>query len=111
GRASAYDAIVNRIAPAQSPIIGNVLFTKRVLTIDGLGFTNGATSVQADGVELPPADYDLSYSLANGTLTRVTVYLGKKPMKKTFPAGVVVGVTVSNTATGERSQRFETGRF
>ena len=111
GRASAYNALINRIPGAQAPEVVRVGFSKKVLTIDGLGFANGSAVVEVDGVPLPAADYDSSYALANGSLTQLTVFLGKKPMKRTFPAGVPVTVRVFNPGTGERSDRFTTARF
>jgi subtilisin family serine protease len=111
GRASAYDVLLNRIAPPQRPRVLRVSFDKKWLTIDGFGFANGSALVEADGNQLPIPEYDSNYSLANGTLTQLRVFLGKKPMKKTFPVGVQVGVTVLNPNTGERSVMFSTGRF
>lgn len=112
GRASAYDALINRIPAAQPPEVISVNFTKKVLTVDGLGFANGSAVIEVNGVPVPAAaDYDSSYALANGTLTHLSVFLGKKPMKRTFPAGVSVSVRVFNPTTGERSDLFSTARF
>jgi subtilisin family serine protease len=111
GRANAYDALLNRIPPAQAPRVLGVRFTKKVLTIDGFGFANGSAVIEVDGRPLPAADYDSSYALANGTLTHLSVFLGKKPMRKMFPAGVPVSVTVFNPTTGQRSDRFTITRF
>lgn len=111
GRASAYDALINNIPAPQSPEVIKVGFTKKVLTIDGFGFANGSAAIEVDGVPLTGVEYDSSYSLANGTLTRLTVFLGKKPMKKIFPSGVTVGLRVFNPTTGERSDQFTTARF
>ena len=112
GRASAYDALINRIPAPQPPEVIGVNFTKKVLTVDGLGFANGSAVIEVNGVPVPAtADYDSSYALANGTLTHLSVFLGKKPMKRTFPAGVSVSVRVFNPTTGERSDLFSTARF
>ncbi|HLF85097.1 MAG TPA: S8 family peptidase [Blastocatellia bacterium] len=111
GRASAYDALINQIAPPQAPEVIGVRFTKKVVTIDGFGFVNGSAIIEVDGEPLPTVDYDSSFALANGTLTQLTVFLGKKPLRRTFPAGVAVSVRVFNPATGERSDRFTTARF
>jgi subtilisin family serine protease len=111
GRASAYDALINKIPPAQAPEVIGVHFTKKVVTIDGFGFVNGSAIIEVDGVPLPTVDYDSSFALANGTLTQLTAFLGKKPLKRTFPAGVQVSVKVFNPTTGERSARFPTARF
>ncbi|HSB08626.1 MAG TPA: S8 family peptidase [Blastocatellia bacterium] len=111
GRASAYDALINRIAPPRSPEVLRVSFSKKWLTIDGFGFANGSAVVEADGTPLPAAEYDSAFSLANGTLTRLYIFMGKKPMKRTFPVGTVVGISVFNPGTGERSVQFPTTRF
>lgn len=111
GRASAYDALINKIPSPQAPEVLGVRFTKKVITIDGFGFANGSAIIEVDGVPLPTVDYDSSYALANGTLTRLTAFLGKKPMKRTFPAGVAVSIRVFNPTSGERSDQFTTARF
>ena len=111
GRASAYNALINKVPGAQAPQVVRVGFSKKVLTVDGFGFANGSAVVEVDGVPLPAAAFDSSYALANGSLTQLTVFLGKKPMKRTFPAGVAVSVRVFNPGSGERSDRFTTARF
>ncbi len=111
GRASAYDALINRIPPPQVPEVLDVQFSKRVVTIDGFGFANGSAIIEVDGVPLPTVDYDSSFSLANGTLTQLTANLGKKPLRRTFPSGQQVSVQVFNPTTGERSPRFTVTRF
>lgn len=111
GRANAFSALTSRIAPPGRATITRVDFTKKFVTLDGLGFVNGATVIEVNGVALPTVDYDVSYTLSNGTVTRISSNLGKKPMKKTFPKGQFVGVTVFNPATGERSVQFLTARF
>lgn len=111
GRASAYDALIDRIAPARSPLVLRVSFSKKWLTIDGFGFANGSAVVEADGNQLPTPEYDNAFSLANGSLTELNIFMGKRPMKKTFPVGTQVGITVFNPATGERSATFSTARF
>ncbi|MEK6299228.1 MAG: S8 family peptidase [Acidobacteriota bacterium] len=111
GRANAFYALTRRTAPPRSPIITRVDFTKKFVTLDGLGFVNGATVIEVNGVALPTVEYEASYTLSNGTFTRISSKLGTKPMKKTFPKGQFVGVTVFNPATGERSVQFTTARF
>ena len=111
GRASAYDALINRISPVQPPEVLGVHFTKKVVTIDGFGFANGSAVIEADGQPLPAVEYDNSYSLANGTLTQLRSNLGKKPLKRAFRAGVPVSVRVFNPLTGERSPQFTITRF
>lgn len=111
GRASAYDALINRIPPPQTPEVLGVELGKRMVTINGLGFVNGSSIIEVDGTPLPTVSYDNSFALANGTLTQLTADLGKKPLKRTFPAGVQVSVNVFNPTTGERSPRFTKTRF
>ncbi len=111
GRASAYDALTNRISPPQTPAVLGVQFSKRMVTINGFGFVNGSSIIEVDGTPLPTVSYDNSFALANGTLTQLTADLGKKPLKRTFPGGVQVSVDVFNPTTGERSPRFTTARF
>ena len=111
GRASAYDALTNRIAPKQSPVVLGVQFTKQMVTINGFGFEDGSAVIEVDGTPLPTVSYDNSFALANTTLTQLTATLGKKPLKRTFPSGVPVSVQIFNPSTGERSPRFTTTRF
>lgn len=111
GRASAYDALINRITSPQAPEVLGVHFAKKVVTIDGFGFANGSAIIEVNGDPLPTVDYDPSFALANGTLTRLTATLGKKPLKRTFPLGIQVSIQVFNPVTGERTPRFTTTRF
>ena len=111
GRASAYGALINRIAPPQAPEVLGVSLTKKVVTIDGFGFVNGSSIIEVDGTPLSTVSYDDSFALANGTLTRLTAEIGKKPLKRAFPQGVPASVRVFNPATGERSLQFVKTRF
>jgi subtilisin family serine protease len=112
GRANAYFALTNRIAPATRPVITNANVSKKNVTIEGLGFLPGSSIVEVEGVTLAgEVVYDNSYVLSNNTTTHLTVQAGKKPIKKAFPSGVLVSVTVFNPTTGERSARMLTGRF
>ncbi len=111
GRASAYDALINKIPPPQAPEVLGVHFTKKVVTIDGFGFVNGSSIIEVEGEPLPTVSYDSSFALANGTLTQLAADLGKKPLKRTFPVGVQVSIDVFNPTTGERSPRLKTTRF
>ena len=111
GRASAYDALINKIAPSEAPEVLNVQLAKRTVTINGFGFVNGSAIIEVDGTPLPTVSYDSSFALANGTLTQLTADLGKKPLKRTFPLNVAVSVRVFNPTTGERSPLFTTARF
>lgn len=111
GRASAYAALINQFSPKQSPVVLGVLFTKRVVTVNGFGFENGSAVIEANGAQLSTVSYDNSFALANTTLTQLTADIGKKPLKKTFPLGVPVSVQVFNPTTGERSPQFTVTRF
>ena len=111
GRANAYDALINRIAAPRSPIVLSAEFTKKAVTLDGFGFLSGSSVIEANGVPISPVNYDDSFALANGTLTRLSAKIGKKPMKVAFPKGEQVRVTVFNPTTGERSGQFVTTRF
>jgi large repetitive protein len=111
GRASAFDALTNRIAPKHTPVVMGVEFTKRMVTINGLGFEDGSAVIEVNGTQLPTVSYDSSFALANSTLTQLTADLGKKPLKRTFPVGVPVSIQVFNPSTGERSPGFIVTRF
>lgn len=112
GRASAYAALIDTPAPPQTPVIaGQPKFTKHSVTIDGFGFVNGSSVIEVNGIPLSGITYDTSFSLANGTLTRLVADIGKKPLKRTFPAGTFVTVDVMNPTTGERSPQMSAARF
>lgn len=112
GRADAYAALINRIAPAQSPlIVGQLQFTKHSVTIDGLGFVNGSAVIEVNGAPISDTGYDNSFALANGTLTRLLGDIGKKPLRRAFPSGVPVTVDVFNPTTGQRSPQVTVTRF
>src|SRR4029077_12856061 len=65
GRANAYDALTNRIAPPRSPVVLKADFTKKVVAVEGFGFASGSTVIEVNGVALETVDYDESYALAN----------------------------------------------
>jgi len=112
GRASAYAALTNQERPPQSPVIaGQPTFTKHSVIIDGFGFLNGSSVIEVNGTQLTGITYDTSFALANGTLTRLVAEIGKKPLKRTFPPGVFVTVTVMNPTTGQRSPQISAARF
>jgi len=112
GRASAYAALINTNAPPQSPVIARYpQFTKHSVTIDGFGFLDGSSVIEVNGAPLTGIIYDSSFALANGTLTRLVADIGKKPLKRIFPSGVLVSVDVMNPTTGQRSPQFTAGRF
>src|SRR5262249_52626665 len=106
GRADAFNALTNQTADPGSPQIAAVTTNKKWITVDGIGFRNGSAVVEAGGVSLGDAVYDSSFVLANGTITELSIKLGKALMKTTFPPGVPVQVTVFNPTTGERSAPF-----
>jgi subtilisin family serine protease len=111
GRVNAYNALTNHVAAASRPRIVRVDFTKTAVTIDGFGFVNGSAVIEVEGNAIDGAAYDSSFAVGNGTLTRLSDMLGKKPMKKKFPLGQPVNVTVFNPTTGERSASFQATRF
>jgi subtilisin family serine protease len=111
GRVNAFNALTNHMAAAERPRIVGVSFGKTTLTIDGFGFVNGSAAIEIESKAIDGTAYDGSYALGNGTLTRLTLVLGKKPLKKKFPIGQAVNLTVFNPTTGERSARFTTSRF
>ena len=111
GRVNAFNALTNRVPPATGPRITHVDIAKTTLTVDGVGFVDGSAVIEIEGVAAAGMTYDSSYALGNGTLTRLAAALGKKPLKKKFPIGQEVGLTVFNPSTGERSARFTATRF
>jgi len=113
GRVNAYNALTNHIPPATAPRIvqNRVTFSKTTLTIDGFGFVNGSAVIEVGGKALDGTAYDSSYATGNGTLTRLTNVMGKKPLKKKFPIGQPVTVTIFNPTTGERSPNFTATRY
>ncbi|MFY9556239.1 MAG: S8 family serine peptidase, partial [Blastocatellia bacterium] len=112
GRADAFAALQNNIAPAPGLSVLGVKFpNKRTVSIDGFGFIDGSSIVEVNGTPLITPSYDNSFALKSGTLTRLTIELGKKPLKRTFPAFAPVSVTVFNPTTGERSEKFTAVRF
>jgi subtilisin family serine protease len=111
GRVNAFDALTSRITPAARPSIVNVVIGKKTLMIDGFGFLSNSSILEVNGTPLPGVSYDNSYSLANGTITRLSFDLGKKGIKKTFPKGENVSFAVINSTTGERSAVISKARF
>ncbi len=103
GRANAYNALINRVPPASTLGIGAVRTNKKFVYIDGLGFMQGAMTVEVNGVAIGKSRYDESYLLPNGSTTHIFVKLGKAGVRETFPQFQQVSVTVFNQQTGERS--------
>ncbi len=85
--------------------------SKKKVTIEGYGFLNGSSIVEVNGKPLAGTEYDVTYELSNGTMTRLIVSPGKKPIKKAFPKGEEVSITIFNQTTGERSARYQAIRF
>jgi subtilisin family serine protease len=105
-RANAYNAISNITPPAGSLGVGSVKANKKLLTVDGLGFVRNSSVVEVNGVALSGTKYDGAYELSNGTLTRLTVKLGKPKMNEMVPRGVPVTITVMDRNTGARSSGY-----
>ena len=101
GRANAYNALANRHAAVPPLGVTGVIFTKKIIYINGLGFTNGVMAVEVNGVPVTKVRYDEQFALANGSLTQINVKMGKQPIFDAFPLNVPVNVTVRNLATGE----------
>jgi serine protease len=108
GRANAYYAVTNTIpSVATRPAIRAVRTNKKVVTIEGLGFYQGAVIIEVNGIPVEAgARFDNSYQLAGGSYTQVTAKLGKAGIKSNFPTDREVSVTVYNQATNERSNSF-----
>ena len=111
GRANAFNALTDRVVPAGSVAINNVQTNKKFVYVDGLNFRSGTSVVEVNGVPLSKTKGDESYAVANGTVTRLFVKLGKPGVKSTFPQFTQVFVTVFNPETGERSQPKGFTRF
>ncbi|HYP30074.1 MAG TPA: S8 family peptidase [Blastocatellia bacterium] len=104
GRANAYNALTNSVPPVQAPRIGRVRLSKRELVIDGLGFVGRSSVIEVNGAAVSGTRHDDSYAIGNGSLTRLSVeFANKKEMKRAFPKGVPVSISVMNSTTGQRS--------
>jgi subtilisin family serine protease len=106
GRANAFNAASNTIAPVPALAIGQVVTTKKWVDVDGLGFADATSVIEINGVQPARTRYDSAFVLANGTSTRLSMKLGKEGIISTFPLGVPVTVTVLNPTTGQRSPGF-----
>jgi subtilisin family serine protease len=111
GRVNAYNALTNQVVPPGRPVIVRAEVKKKKITIEGYGFLNGSSILEVDGQPFAGTQYDISYELSNGTLTRLVINPGKKPIKKAFPKNELVPITILNQSTGERSARFQAARF
>ena len=106
GRVNAYNALANSIPEAERPAISALEATSKSLAVMGLGFVSPAMIVEANGMPLPSPRYDNASKLVNGTYSRMTIKLSKSDMKRLFPLGYQVSVTVFNSVSGERSAAF-----
>ncbi|HEX5734573.1 MAG TPA: S8 family peptidase, partial [Blastocatellia bacterium] len=105
-RSNAFNAISRTTPPAGSVGVGHVKATKKVLTVDGLGFVNNSSIVEVNGMALMNTNYESAYELSNGTSTRLTVKMKKPQMNATVPRGVAVTITVWDQTTGVRSPGY-----
>jgi len=108
GRANAYNALTNTIPHAPTkPVVGAVSTTKKVLTVDGIGFVRGQAIIEVDGTALDVnVKFDNAFNLADGSGTRLTAKVGKAGIKSAFPEFQPVAITVFDPVTGERSEPF-----
>ena len=103
GRVNAFNALTNATAPLDAPAVNAVSATKKIITVDGLGFLSGSSVIEVNGSAISPTAYDTSFMIGNGTLTELSVKLGKPLMNQLVPRGVQVSITVFNPTTGQRS--------
>jgi subtilisin family serine protease len=103
GRVNAFDALTNTMAQPDKPAINAVSATKKIITVDGLGFVNGSAVIEVNGAAISPTQYDPAFLIANGTLTELFAKLGKPLMNQLVPRGTPVTITVFNPTTGQRS--------
>jgi subtilisin family serine protease len=111
GRANAFNALTNQVAPPGSPAIRAVRTNKKFVFVDGLNFVSGSSVIEVNGVPLRKNKFDDTFKIANGTLTQVKAKLGKAGVQSTFPQFTQVSVTVFNQATSERSAPINFTRF
>lgn len=103
GQANAYNALTNRMPTVSKPLISELTVNKKKIIIDGLGFVNGSSVIEVNGAAVSVTEYDESYLIPSGAVTRLITNLGKKAIKSSFPKGISVPISVYNPATGERS--------
>lgn len=112
GRANAFAALNRTISPPQTPEIGTIETTKKELIINGLGFLSGSSIIEINGVAVTKAHkYDSNFAVANGTLSKLSVKLGKPTIKEMFPQGIPIPVTVFDPVTLRRSIAVSHTRF
>jgi subtilisin family serine protease len=102
-RANALNAVTDTAPPAPALGIGEIETGKKVLTVNGLGFRKNSTVISVNGIVLSNIKYPNDYQLEDGTLTRMTVKLGKSQMNALFPRLVQVRVEVYEPMTDERA--------
>jgi serine protease len=104
GRASAANALTNRVPTVTRLGVGTVSANKKVLKIDGLGFVDGRTVIEVNGVAVPKKiKYDDNFRLPSGAVTRITIKLGKGLMNEMLPKNTQVQITAFDPLTQERS--------
>ncbi|HSE98705.1 MAG TPA: S8 family peptidase, partial [Blastocatellia bacterium] len=90
-------------SPARPALgINHIAASKKILTLDGLGFLDGSTQLEINGVPAPKIKYASDFLLPDGSISRMTSKLGKDRMEALFPRGAAVIVTAVNPATGDR---------
>lgn len=101
-RANIFNAITGASPATPALGINSVRTNKKKLTIDGLGFREGSTVIAVSGeVVTKTIKYKSDYALADGTVTRMEIKLGKSLMRDAFPTGIQVLVTVFDSTTQE----------
>ncbi|HKG23971.1 MAG TPA: S8 family peptidase, partial [Blastocatellia bacterium] len=112
GRANAFAALTNAVAPAPAIGLVKVSNDKKFVTVDGLGLIPQQLVVEVNGVALTgKVSFDSAFSLAGGSFTRARVKVGKPQMQAAFPGGLPVQVTLFNPVTGGRSNIVSHTRF
>ncbi|HEU4388796.1 MAG TPA: S8 family peptidase [Blastocatellia bacterium] len=106
GRVNAFNALTWRVAARQDPIVARVEATKRALTVDGAGFLPGRSLIEINGNIFQDTKQQPTWSVANGTLTRLILRLGKDRMDEFCPLHQEVPITVVDALTGDRSNTF-----
>lgn len=100
-RVNAFNAVTGTAPSVPAPGINHIETSKKVLTLDGIGFRDDSTQIDVNGVVLSKVKFSSNYQLSNSTFTRATVKLGKTSMNALFPIGIAVVVTVTDTVSGE----------
>src|SRR5262249_36977754 len=86
GRANAFNVLTNTVPHGPlKPVIGSVSVNKKFVFVDGVGFVNGSSVIEIDGMALGKLNYDSSFVLADGSTTRISSKLGKDGIKVMLP--------------------------